>query len=200
MVETMIAKLRGVWVLCGLLMLPSSLFAHRLDEYLQASLVSFEPGQVRLDINLTPGVAVADKVLARIDRDHNGVISTNETFAYAEALRRDLVLRLDGRKLALKLTASNIPLASELRTGWGIIQMQFSASIGPLAPGSHRLWLKNRHAPRLSVYLFNAARPRSNSVQILRQKRNTTQSTGEIEFTENLASGESGLGASIKPD
>jgi hypothetical protein len=33
------------------------------------------------------------------------------------------------------------------------------------------------------VYLFNAAQPASGLVHITRQKRNETQSTGEIEFT-----------------
>src|SRR5258707_1157601 len=38
--------------------------AHVLDEYLQSTLVAIEPGDIRLKINLTPGVEIADKVLA----------------------------------------------------------------------------------------------------------------------------------------
>src|SRR5262249_6468614 len=97
--------------------------------------------------------------------------------------KHDLVVRLDGRKVALKLTTSNFPAPTELRTGWGIIQVEFSASIDRLGTGTHRLTLKNRHLPDLSVYLFNAAQPGSGSVQITGQKRSTNQSTGEIEFT-----------------
>src|SRR5262249_53406279 len=76
--------------LLPLLAPPPTLFAHRLDEYLQATLVSIEPNAIRLQINLTPGVAVAEPVLARIDLDRDGVISTNEAAAYAEMLKRDL--------------------------------------------------------------------------------------------------------------
>jgi hypothetical protein len=174
---------RYLALLLGVALVPSTSLAHRLDEYLQATLVSVEPGEVRLQINLTPGVAVADQVLARIDRDHDGVISTNEAVAYSELLRRDLLLRLDQRKVELKLTSSKFPAPSELRTGWGIIQIEFSATFSSPGAGRHRLTLKNRHLPGLSVYLLNAAQPRSDSVQITSQKRNKDQSTGEIEFT-----------------
>ena len=184
MAQAMIKTLRCLAVLLlGLFALPSTSLAHRLDEYLQATIVTIEPGEVRLQINLTPGVAVAEQVLFLIDHDHDGVISTNEATAYAKLLMRDLILWLDQRKLELKLTSSNLPAPTELRTGEGIIQIEFSATIGPLPSGAHKLILKNRHLPSLSVYLFNAAQPRSDSVHVTRQKRNDSQSTGEIEFT-----------------
>jgi hypothetical protein len=184
MAQTMISILRvPVLLLVGLFVLPSTSLAHRLDEYLQATLVTIEPGEVRLQINLTPGVAVAEQVLPRIDCNRDGVISTNEATAYATLFIRDLSLRLDQRKIELKLSSSNFPAPTELRTGLGIIQIELSAIIGSLPAGPHTLLLENRHLRILSVYLFNAAQPRSASVHIIRQKRNETQSTGEIEFT-----------------
>ena len=169
-------------LLLALLALPSAVFAHRDDQYLQATLVAIEPSGVKLQINLTPGVAVAEQVLAQIDRDRDGVISTNEAAAYAESLKRDLTLRIDGRKLDLKLTASEFVEPAELRTGSGIIQMEFSAVFGPLAAGPHKLTLENRHLTAIGVYLINAAQPRFATVQITSQKRNVNQSAGEIEF------------------
>jgi polyphosphate kinase len=184
MAQTMISILRvPVLLLVGLFVLPSTSLAHRLDEYLQATLVTIAPAEIRLQINLTPGVAVAEQVLSRIDRNRDSVISTNEATAYATLLMRDLSLRLDQRKVDLKLTSSNFPAPTELRTGLGIIQIEFSANISSLPGGAHTLLLENRHLRTLSVYLFNAAQPRSASVYIIRQKRNETQSTGEIEFT-----------------
>jgi len=183
MVEAVTKTLRRLSLLLAVLALPSTVCAHRLDEYLQATLVAIEPSGVRLKMNLTPGVAVAEQMLALIDRNRDGAISTNEVAAYAELLKRDLTLRLDRRKLALKLTASAFPAPAELRTGWGIIQMEFSAPPGPLAAGAHRLALENRHLATGSVYLINAAPPRSGTLQITRQKRNDNQSAGEIEFT-----------------
>ena len=181
--ETVTSALCRLPLLLALLAVPSAVFAHRDDQYLQATLVTIEPSSVRLQINLTPVVAVAERVIALIDRDGDGAISTNEAAAYAESLKRDLLLRVDGRKLELKLTASEFVAPEELRTGSGIIQIEFSATPGLLAAGAHRLTLENRHLTTMSVYLINAARPRGGSIQITRQKRNDNQSTGEIEFT-----------------
>ena len=89
--------LYGLPLLLALLAFPSAVFAHRDDQYLQATLVDIEPSGVRLQINLTPGMAVAERVLAQIDRDRDGAISKNEAAAYAESLKRDLTVRLDGR-------------------------------------------------------------------------------------------------------
>lgn len=182
MVEAVITLLRRLSLLSVLLALTPAGFAHRLDEYLQATLVAIEPDEIRLQINLTPGVAVAENVLAQIDRDQDGAISKNEVAAYAESLKRDFTIRLDERDLELQLTASKFPAPADLRTGRGIIQAEFFVVSGKLASGAHRLTLENRHLPEISVYLFNAARPESGTIQINRQKRNENQSSGEIEF------------------
>ena len=169
--------------LLALLAAPSAAFAHRLDEYLQATLVAIEPGAIRLQMNLTPGIQVADQVLARIDTDRDGAISAQEAAAYAESLKRDLTVRLDQRVLELKLTAVNLPEPDDLRAGEGIIQLEFSATPDRLRAGAHSLTIENRHLPAVSVYLLNAAKPGTGSVRITGQKRNENQSTGEIEFT-----------------
>jgi hypothetical protein len=186
MVEAVTRTLCCLALLLALLAFPPAVFAHRDDQYLQATLVIIEPSEIRLQINLTPGIAVAEKVIARIDRDRDGAISQNEAAAYAEVLKGDLTLRVDGRKLELKLTASEFVPPEELRTGSGIIQMEFSAISDPLAAGRHRLTLENRHLTRMSVYLINAVRPKFATVEITRQKRNHNQSAGEIEFTLQL--------------
>jgi hypothetical protein len=182
-VEALITRRRCLPLLLALLSLPSDAFAHRDDEYLQATLVVIEPREVRLQINLTPGIAVAEQVIALVDRNRDGAISTKEVAAYTELLKRDLTVRLDGRNSELKLTASEFVPPDELRTGSGIIQIEFSASFGPLAAGSHSLMLENRHLTKMSVYLINASQPRFATVQITKQKRNRNQSAGEIEFT-----------------
>jgi hypothetical protein len=119
-------------------------------------------------------------VLARIDRD-DGVISKDEAGAYAELLKRDLSVRLDGHNVGLKLTGYEFPKPSELRSGLQIIQVKFTATID-FDAGPHELIVENSHLPTASVYLFNAAKSKSGSVQVTRQSRNTDQSVGEIEF------------------
>ena len=182
MANAVISILRLLTLLFTLLAFRPCVFAHRLDEYLQATLVAIEPDEVRLQINLTPGVAVAEQVLALVDRDRDGVISTNEAAAYAAVLKRDLIVRVDQRNLELKSITSKFPAPAELRTGWAIIQVEFSVAPS-LAAGAHKFTLENRHLPDVSVYLFNAAPPRSRSIQIIRQIRNENQSEGEIEFS-----------------
>lgn len=159
-----------------------SAYGHVLDEYLQSTLVVIEPDDIRLKINLTPGVEIADKVLNQIDRNGDGAISSDESAAYAKMLKRDLTARLDGREAQLKLTASNIPELSGLRTGHGIIQMEFSIAPSSFSGGNHQLTFENRHFDSLGVYLFNAARPQTTSIRIVKQDRNVNQSRGEIEF------------------
>lgn len=174
------------WRLFGLLWLlafPSTALGHQLDEYVQATLVSIVPGDIRLEINLTPGIAVADEVIALIDIDHDGVIQPQEANAYGDLLAQDLTVRLDGGETGLKLTACNFPTPAELRTGFGIIQIEYTVDSPVFTAGRHLLALVNRHLPKASVYLFNAAKPQSGSIQIAAQTRNENQSFGEIAFT-----------------
>ena len=53
-------------------------FAHRLDEYLQATLVSVEKTRALLEVRLMPGVAIVPMVLAEIDCNGDGVMSEAE--------------------------------------------------------------------------------------------------------------------------
>ena len=182
MVE-IVNDLRRLSLLLVLFAFPAAADAHRLDEYLQATLVEIEPNQVRVEINLTPGIQVADQVFSAIDTDHDGVISPSEAAAYADLLRRDLTLRIDERKVELKLLATKFPDAAELRGGLGIIQIAYSASVVSLDGGKHKLTLRNRHLPGVSVYLINAAQPKSDAIEIVGQRRNRNQSDGEIDFT-----------------
>jgi hypothetical protein len=183
MVATVIRFVRFLRPMVAALAMTFSGVAHQLDEYLQATLVSIEPDTIRFAINLTPGVEVAEQILTQVDTNHDGALSTNEVEFYGEKLKRELVARVDGRILELKCSTCNSPPAAELRTGLGIIQMEFTARIGPLSPGAHRISFENRHMPAVSAYLFNAAQPKSKSVQINGQKRNRNQCVGEIEFT-----------------
>lgn len=183
MVETLTMRTRGCSpALLALVLLPVCVFAHRLDEYLQATLVIIEPTALKLQINLTPGVAVAKQALANIDVDRDGVISTKEAAAYAKLVKQDLTVRADGRQIKLEVTASEFPPLAELHSGAGIIQIEFSAPKLLFAPGRHTISVENRHLPKLSVYMVNAAQPKSRAVRITGQKRAESQAQAEIDF------------------
>src|SRR5262249_2430464 len=86
----------GVLALAIGLTLSARVEAHRLDEYLQATLVTVGEDRVDLQIDLTPGVSVARQVLEWIDTDRNGEISTSEADRYASDVVGSIVLKVDG--------------------------------------------------------------------------------------------------------
>jgi hypothetical protein len=61
-----------------LLSLPAAIFAHRLDEYLQATILSVNANRVDGSMRLVPGVAVSSVVIASIDTDRDGAFSAVE--------------------------------------------------------------------------------------------------------------------------
>src|ERR1700756_2847590 len=83
--------------------------AHRLDEYLQASIISVEKDRVQISMRLVPGVAVSSTVLASVDTNGDGVISESEKRAYAERVLRDLSLTVDGNRLPPRLVSVDLP-------------------------------------------------------------------------------------------
>lgn len=178
---TRVRKLLGWFTVAALL--PALACAHRLDEYLQAVIVVIEPRAIRLELNLIPGADVTGDLLGAIDSDHDGAISPAEAVAYGESVKRDLRVELDETPLALKVEVRLFPSEAELHDGTGIIQLVCAASIPALKGGSHRLSVENRHRPAGSIYLFNAAKPYARGIEIGAQKRNQSQSMGEIEFT-----------------
>lgn len=82
------------------LFLATAASAHRLDEYLQATLISVEKDHVQASMRLIPGVAVSSAVIPSIDSNGDGVISDAEQRAYAERVVGDLSLSVDGKELS----------------------------------------------------------------------------------------------------
>src|SRR3954454_7570586 len=114
MVETVRLALRLIVVVVASFGAVRPVAAHVLDEYLQATLVAIEPGDIRLSMNLTPGVEIADKVIKRLDQDRGGVVSSAEADSYIQLLKRDLTVRLDGREVELNVAGSFFPEPEEL--------------------------------------------------------------------------------------
>ena len=108
--------------------------AHRLDEYLQAATLRVERDRVALRLRLVAGTEVARKVLAGIDTDGDRVISDAEQRAYAERVRADLSLTVDGRPLALRLVSSSFPTVEAVTKGRGDTVLEFEADVPPGDP------------------------------------------------------------------
>src|ERR1700722_17593642 len=112
-----------------LLTLGSSASAHRLDEYLQATIISVEKDRVQATMRLVPGVTVSDFVMTTIDSNADGAISQTEQRAYAERVLRDVSLTVDGDILRPRLISVEFPGLEAMKEGLGEIQIEFSADL-----------------------------------------------------------------------
>jgi hypothetical protein len=171
------------------LVVPIALEAHRLDEYLQATLISIAPNRLRLQLSLTPGIEILPGLLPTIDRNLDGAISSSEARAYTKQILKDLVLTVDQRPLKLILFESVFPAVSEMRDGLGTIQLDLTAEARWLRPGLHQISFQNRHQTNLSQYTVNILMPATNQVRVLSQNRDALQ-RGIIVQYQSFASGE----------
>ena len=169
-------------LLCLLFALAADAFAHRLDEYLQATRISVATNRIDLAIDLTPGVAVASQLLAVIDKDRDGQISDEEWAAYSQLVLKNIRVELDEKTLTLGLVDTSFPALIEVKGGTGIIHIKATAVVGQLATGTHALRLTNSHLPAISVYLVNALVPKAPTIKITRQTRDELQKDYCMEF------------------
>jgi hypothetical protein len=163
-------------------------FAHRLDEYLEATLISVEKARVRAQIRLEPGVKVFPAVLRAIDTNGDGVISRAEERAYAERVLRDLSLAVDGSPLRLRLVSSTYASLDELREGRGAILIDFEADI-PRGGSARRLMFENHHLKPIAAYLVNSLISQDPEIRIGAQQRNGDQSVYQLDYAQARAAG-----------
>jgi hypothetical protein len=157
--------------------------AHQLDEYVQASKISVGKDRVTVELRLTPGVKVLSRVLADIDPNGDGVISPDEQRAYAERVRRDLSLALDGTRLPLRLVALGFPGIDEMHEGLGEIRLDFDAVV-PAGVFERRLTFVNHHQRDVAVYLANALVPEDADIRITAQRRSYEQASFTLDYVQ----------------
>jgi hypothetical protein len=166
-----------------LLWIGTPAIAHRLDEYLQATIISLEKGHIAAQIRLTPGVAVLPFVLASIDADDDGVISEAEQRTYAERVLRDLSFTMDGDRLTPRLVSMTFPKIEEMKEGLGEIQLELHADL-PQNGRNRRLIFENRHQSRIAAYQVNCLLPRDPDIRVTAQDRNYSQSLYQVDYME----------------
>jgi hypothetical protein len=149
--------------------------AHRRDEYLQAARLAIDPDRVQVGLDLTPGIAVAESVLAEIDLDANGSISVAEARAFVDRVLSAIALDVDGMPLRVELVDSAFPALDTVFKGEGTTRIQAVASMPRLADGLHHLRYRNAYRSDIGVYLANALIPDSDRVTITAQRRDVDQ-------------------------
>ena len=158
--------------------------AHRLDEYLQGTILSVEKNRLQAQVTLTPGVAVYPMVLTGIDTDADGTVSETEQRAYADRVLGDLSLSIDGRRLTPRLVSMEFPPMEEMKAGRGEIRIEFDVDL-PRYGGKRRLTLENHHQSRIAAYQVNCLVPRDRDIQIVAQNRNYLQSLYELDYLQS---------------
>jgi hypothetical protein len=159
-----------------------SMSGHRRDEFLQAARIAIDPDRVRIDLDLTPGISVADAVLSDIDRDRDGSISATEGTAYLGRVMGALTLEIDDTPLVPHVTGSTFAPVGTMRNGEGTIHIQFAAALSDLPAGPHHLSFRNAHRPDVSVYLANAVVPESDRVAVTNQERDYDQRILDVDY------------------
>ena len=160
-----------------------TLSAHRRDEYLQAARIDVEPELVNITLDLTPGIDVADAVMADIDQDGDAALSESEKDGYAARVAGGLTLDVDGQPLRVNTVEVSFPGITAFRRGEGTIQLQVRARLPRLSSGRHYLRFRNDERRATSVYLANALVPESDMVSVTGQRRTPSQSELTIDFT-----------------
>lgn len=169
-----------------LLCLAKGASAHRLDEYLQATILSVEKDHLQASMRMIPGVAVSSSVIASIDSNGDGVVSPAEQRAYAERVLGDLSLTVDGRSVKPNLVSLDFPPIEQMREGLGEIHIEFTADL-PHGGPNRRLILENHHQNRSAAYLVNCLVPRDRDIQIVAQNRNEQQSIYQLDYVQTGA-------------
>lgn len=159
-----------------------SVRAHVLDQYLQVVQVALAPDGVRIELRLIPGVQVADRVIALIDVDGDGQISSAEEQSYVRRVLQDVALEVDGRRAPLTLTGIQFPSRSEMKEGNGAIRLNLTVEAALGRVGEHQLSFRNYHLPELGVYLANALVPTTEAIKITGQQRDSLQRGLQVDF------------------
>lgn len=163
--------------------------AHRLDEYLQATRLSIDSDGVSLDIDLTPGVAVASRVLGWMDTNGDGKMSTAENEAYARQMLSAVGLSIDGRAVPVTFVDGRFPDVRDMTAGAGTIRLRATSKMPPASSGRHQLAYVNDHRPEMSVYLVNALVPADPRIRITDQRRDPTQHRFTLDYDVTTRSG-----------
>lgn len=170
----------------GLAILGQSAWAHRIDEYLQATVLSVSADRVHASMRLVPGVQVAPTIIGDIDRNGDGVLSDDERHAYAERVVAELTLASNGHAVRPKLLSWSFSSPAEMRAGLGEIHIEYLAEL-PAGDLDRRLVVENHHRTSMSVYLINALIPEDPAIQVLAQTRNEQQSRYELSYRQATA-------------
>jgi hypothetical protein len=129
-----------------LALLPRWAEAHPVDEVVQGAYLTLALGEVRLELDLTPGIEVAGALLQALDADADRIITAAEAQGYAESVLARSTITLDDVAMFWMLDEVNVPSYRSLELGGGTISIRAVAQ-RPDSAGAHVLSYRNDHQP-----------------------------------------------------
>ena len=163
--------------------LAAPVFAHTLDEYVQATLVSVERNQILATVRLKPGVEVFPEVFRAVDTDSDGDLSKKEQATYLQRVIADIAFSVDGARLEPRMLWGRWSPMDDMKEGRGEILIELAAPVSSRS-GPRKLVIENRHQPRISAYLANSLVPRDPAIRIVAQNRSDNQSVYELQYLQ----------------
>jgi hypothetical protein len=139
------------WTLLALLCIAE---AHPVDEVVQGAYLTLAPGEVRLELDLTPGSKVAGTVLESLDTNTDQRITDVEARAYAGRVLAQSTLTLDGAAAPWTLDKVSVPPYQNLQTGNDILKI-YAVAKRPDRTGPQTLSYQNRYQPAKSQCIAN---------------------------------------------
>ena len=173
---------RLLWCLISTFVLTITVRAHVVDEYLQSAKIAIARDGVRVELHLTPGVDVADTVLAIIDVNQDGKISPEEEQSYSQRVLANVSLTVDGYQLPLQLTDAEFPTPAVMKEGMGSIQLRLWSKTVLSSDGEHQISFRNDHLLEFSDYLANTLVPTDDQIKIISQQRDELQHGLQVNY------------------
>jgi hypothetical protein len=195
-----LSLLLGLFALSIAMLAPSrAALAHPLDIYLQASYITVGPTQIVVELDLSPGVLVAPKILPQIDTDGDQQISDADGRAYVDTVLGNVVLDVDGQPQALTVTSIDMPTYLNIQAGYGTLRVFTKAGLAAGMTGSHRISFTNNYTPTGSAYQVNAFVDDGVPVTLGTQNRDCIQQSMTMDYaiggSASTGTGSSGTSA-----
>ena len=143
---------RALWLLPTLI--PGLASAHPVDEVVQGAYLTVAPGQLRLELDLTPGTEVAGAVLKRLDANGDRRISDAEARAFGERVLRQSTLTVDGKAAAWRLERVDTPSYADLEQSTPTLKI-YATATRPDRAAPQAFSYENRYQPAKSQWIAN---------------------------------------------
>ena len=143
---------RAAWLLPALI--PGWAFAHPVDEVVQGAYLTLAKGEVRLELDLTPGTEVVGVVLKALDSNGDKAVSEAEGRAYGEQVVKQSTLTLGGKAAAWRLDRVSVPPYQALMEETATIKV-YAIAQRPDRAGAQTLTYGNSYQPAKSQVIAN---------------------------------------------